>query len=350
MTEPFGIGIVGAGVIGAVHARAIADLDDGRVVAIAEPRADVGREFAATHGAVWVAGEDELLARPDVAIVVLATPSGLHAEQAVKAAAAGKHVVTEKPMATSVEDADRMIAACRAGNVALAVIFQNRFHRDAVRLKRAVAAGLLGRPVLGNAVVHWHRTRAYYAAGGWRGSWALDGGGALMNQSIHTIDLLQWVLGPVEQVAAETATLAHEIETEDTAAAVVRFAGGALGTIQGTTAAAVDHPTRLEIIGTTGRAVLQGSRLTVWEPEREIDDAELLTEQDLAALAGSEPDEPFGAAHLRQWRSIFSALRAGTPPPVTGPEAREAVAIIQAIYRSADDGRRVAIPVRAENG
>lgn len=345
MAERVGVGIVGAGVIGKVHAEALAGVDGARLVAVAEPRPEAGRALAEAHGAAWDADVDALLGRPGVDVVVLTTPSGLHAEQAVAAARAGKHVVTEKPMAITAAGADRMIAAARRAGVALAVVFQNRFHRDALRLKRAVDAGLLGRPILGSAVVHWRRTPDYYAAnGGWRGTLALDGGGALMNQSIHTIDLLQWILGPAAAVAGETATLAHAIEAEDTASAALRFAGGALGTIQGTTAADRDWPARVEIVGTGGRAVLEGARLAVWEADRAVDEAELLDERDRAWTEGSRPDERFGAAHARQWRAILAALAAGEEPPVPGPEARRAVDLILAIYESAASGRRVALP------
>jgi predicted dehydrogenase len=343
VSEPFGVAIVGAGVIGKTHAEAIASLADARLVAVAEPREEAGRALAEAHGAAWHADVAAALARPDVDVVNLATPSGLHADQTVQAAGAGKHVVTEKPMAIDLAGADRMIEACRAAGVALAVIFQSRFGRDAVLLKRAVEAGLLGQPVLGNAVVQWHRTQEYYDAGGWRGTWALDGGGALINQSIHTIDLLQWIVGPVESLSAQTAVLAHRIETEDTSAAALRFANGALGTIQGTTAAARDWPVRVEIVGTRGRAVLEGSRLTVWEADAPADEA-LLTPRDLELTAGYRPDEHFGAAHVRQLRAIFAALRAGEEPPVPGEEARQAVEIILAIYRSANSGEHVRLP------
>ena len=344
MIGRFGVGVVGAGTIGKLHAEAIAGLDGARVVAVAEPREEAGRELAGRHRAAWHATLEALLARPDVDIVVLATPSGLHPEQAVLAAAAGKHVITEKPMAITADGIERMIGACRAAGVTLSVIFQTRFTPDTLRLKRALDAGLLGRPVVGNAVVHWRRTPAYYAAsGGWRGTWALDGGGALMNQSIHTIDLLQWLLGPVESLAAQTATLAHPIEAEDTATAALRFASGALGTIQGTTTASRDWPVRVEIVGTEGRAVLEGGRLTVWAAERPAADA-LLTPRDREWTAGAHPDEPFGAAHGRQLRAVFAALRAGEPPPFPGEEARKAVDIILAIYRSAASGERITLP------
>jgi len=340
--EPFGVGIVGAGVIGQVHAAALGSVPGARLVAVADVVPEAARALAATHGVEAADSLDELLARPDVEVVILATPSGLHPDQAVAAAGAGRHIITEKPMAIDLAGIDRMTGAAREAGVHLAVIFQTRFQPDVLRLKRAVAAGLFGRPVAGNAIVHWHRSQAYYdASGGWRGTRALDGGGALMNQSIHTIDLLQWVLGPVERVSAETATLAHEMETEDTATAALRFRNGALGTIQGTTAAATDRPVRLEIVGTTGRAVLEGGALTVWEPERGVPAAELLDDADRAMSDGWVPGEPMGAGHARQLGRIFAALSRGDVPPVPGHEARAAVEIILSIYESARTGQRV---------
>ena len=331
----FGVGIVGAGTIGALHAREIRAIEEAEVVAVAEPREAVGRELAAEHGAGWHADAAGLLARPDVDVVVLCTPSGLHPEGAVAAARAGKHVITEKPMAITLEGADRMIEACREAGVTLSVIFQYRFNRDALRLKRALDAGLFGRTVLGNALVHWRRTQGYYEEkGGWRGTWALDGGGALMNQSIHAVDLLRWLLGPVESLCAYAQTLTHEIEAEDTATAALRFESGALGVVQGTTSTHKDYPIRVEIRGTEGGATLEGSRLVEWRPSR---DDEVLSPEERERFPDA-PDEPFGAAHGRQLREIFAALRRGLDPPLGGREAREAVEIILGIYRAARAG------------
>ena len=344
--DTFGVGIVGAGTIGAVHAGALDELQDARLVAVAEAREVTGRKLAETHGAQWHAGLGELLARPDVDVVVICTPSGLHPDQAVAAARAGKHVITEKPMATTLEGADRMIHACKEAGVTLTVIFQYRFNRDALRLKRAVEAELFGRPVLGNAFVHWLRTQAYYEErGGWRGTWALDGGGALMNQSIHAVDLLQWILGPVESICGYAETLAHDIEAEDTASVALRFASGALGTIQGTTSAHRDSPLRIEIRGTEGSATLEGSRLTVWQPGRE---EVILSARDRESLPESQENEPLGAAHRRQLEEIFAALREGREPPIPGEEARKAVEIVLGIYRSAASGERVTFPLEPE--
>ncbi len=347
MSNSVSVGIIGGGTIAAVHATAIGAIPDARLVAIADPQEAVGRTLADKHSAEWMSDASTLIARPDIDLVILATPSGLHADHAVVAAQAGKHVVTEKPMATTLADADRMTAAATAANGSLAVIFQNRFSRDAVLLKRAVDAGLFGRLIFGNAFVHWRRTQAYYdASEGWRGTWALDGGGALMNQSIHTIDLLQWMLGPVARITGETATLTHEIETEDTAAATVRFVNGALGAIQGSTSLGKDYPIRLDIVGTEGRASLSGGQLTTWEPNRDVDAREFLTPEDLAHTEGSGGEDPFGAAHERQLRAILAAIRDGKTPPVSGAEARKAIEIILAIYRSATDGAAVTLPVK----
>ncbi len=344
--DTFGVGIVGAGTIGAVHAGALDELQDARLVAVVAAREVTGRKFAEAQGTEWHARLVELLARPEVDVVVICTPSGLHPDQAVAAARAGKHVITEKPMAVTLEGADQMIRACREAGVTLSVIFQYRFNRDALRLKRAVEAGLFGRPVLGNAFVHWHRTQAYYGErGGWRGTWALDGGGALMNQSIHAVDLLQWILGPVESICGYAETLAHDIEAEDTASAALRFASGALGTIQGTTSAHRDSPLRIEIRGTEGSATLEGPRLTVWQPGRE---EEILSARDRESLPESQGDEPLGAAHRRQLKEIFAALREGREPPIPGEEARKAVEIILGIYHSAASAERVTFPLESE--
>ncbi|MDQ3525265.1 MAG: Gfo/Idh/MocA family oxidoreductase [Chloroflexota bacterium] len=343
MPDVIGIGIVGAGIIGQVHANALKDIDGARIVAVADPREDAGRSLADSHGAAWYSSYTDLLANDDVSLVILATPSGLHADQTVLAAQAGKHIVTEKPMAITADGLDRMIQATEEAGVELAVIFQNRLSADIIRVKRGVEAGMLGTTVFGNASVHWFRDQDYYGAnGGWRGTWELDGGGALMNQSIHTIDLAQWIMGGVASVSADIATLNHDIETEDTATATVRYNSGALGTIQGSTAAGKDWPVRVEIVGTGGKALIEGGRLVHWEGDSDLTD-DVLTAGDLAFVEGWTPGEPFGASHRRQLRLIIAALRDGDTPPVPAREARKAVDVILAIYKSAKHGQRVTI-------
>ena len=339
----FGVGIVGAGTIGNVHAAQLAGLEAAELVAVAEPREEAGRELARFHGAEWHPHLEGLLALDDVDVVALCTPSGLHVDGAVAAARAGKHVISEKPMAITLDGVDRMIRACREAGVTLSVIFQYRFNRDALRMKRALDAGLFGRPVLCNAFVHWHRTQSYYdEKGGWRGTWKLDGGGALMNQSVHAVDLLQWLLGPVESASGYAETLMHNIETEDLATAALRFESGAMGVIQGTTCNHQDYPLRVELRGSRGSATFEGMRLTGWYPSR---GEEILSEEELA-LFPEAVDESLGPAHGRQLRDIFGALREGREPPVPGEEARKAVEIILGLYRAARSGERISFPLR----
>ncbi len=343
MGQPLGVGIVGAGVIGNVHSKALQGIPDANVVAVAETREDAGRELADANGATWYASYTDMLNDPKVDVVIVATPSGMHPEQVSLAAEAKKHVITEKPMAITKAGLDRMLKAVDDNGVELAVIFQNRLSSDVLKVKRAVEAGMIGKPIVGSAHVHWKRTDEYYAAnGGWRGTWDLDGGGALMNQSIHTIDLLQWIMGGVSAISANIATLTHNIETEDTATASVVFRSGALGTIHGTTSCGKDWPVKVEILGTGGKVIIEGGRVTCWEGDSELTD-DLLTPMDRQFVEGWDPNEGFGIGHRRQLRLIFSSLRAGETPPVPGAEARKAVDIILAIYESAKSGTRVTL-------
>jgi predicted dehydrogenase len=311
------------------------------LVAVAEPREDAGRALAEEHAASWYTSLDHMLREADIDTVIVATPSGLHPDQVIAAARAGKHVITEKPMAITKEGIDGMIGACREAGVQLAVIFQNRLSADVRKVRRAIEQGYIGTPVLANGAVYWHRSQEYYDAnGGWRGTWALDGGGALMNQAIHTVDLLQWMMGGVASIQAHTATLGHDIETEDVASASFRFVNGALGSITATTCASKDYPVRIEIVGTKGRVTIENNAVTIWDADQPLDDL-LLTDEDHELVDGWEPGEQFGAAHQRQLRTIFRNLADETQPPVPGGEARMAVDIILGIYESNRSGNRI---------
>ncbi|MGC4191176.1 MAG: Gfo/Idh/MocA family oxidoreductase [Thermomicrobiales bacterium] len=341
MSRQIGVGLVGAGVIGSVHAEALSGVPNARLLAVAEPREAAGRDLATKYGIDWTSSYLDLLNRDDVEVVILGTPSGMHPDQAILAAQHGKHIITEKPMAITAEGATRMIDAAAQAGVHLAVIFQNRLSPDIFRVRRAIEAGALGKLVLGQGYVHWHRTQEYYDAnGGWRGTWALDGGGALMNQSIHTVDLLQFLMGGATAVQAMAATLTHDIETEDTAAAALSFRGGALGTIGVTTSTDKDRPVHIEIVGDQGKAVFDGNALVSWESEFALSD-DLLTDQDRELVRGWSTNEGFGGAHRRQQQAIFNALERGDTPPFPGSEARKAVDIILGIYESARTGKRV---------
>lgn len=341
MARTYRVGISGAGIIGTLHAQAIQELYNAEVVAVAEPRKEAADSFVTEYGGSAFSSLEDMLRDTDLDIVHVATPSGMHPEQVIKIAGAGKHVVTEKPMAITAEGATTMIEACQRAGVSLSVIFQNRTSRDVMKVKRAIEKGLLGQPILANGSVHWHRTDEYYSAnGGWRGTWKLDGGGALMNQGIHTVDLLQWYMDGIQDIQGFTGTLTHDIETEDTAAVAFRYGNGAMGTITATTSATEDAPVRIEIIGTKGRATIERNTLTRWYAEEELTD-DVLSDDDRFLTDGWEPDEPFHKGHVRQLGMIFRCLDQGDQPPVAGPDARKAVDIILGIYESSRTGKRV---------
>lgn len=336
MAHQFKVGISGAGVIGSIHADALSHIESATLVAVAEPRESAGREFATKYGCDFYLSYPEMLANADIDVVIVATPSGLHPDQVVLAAEYGKHVITEKPMAITDEGLNRMIQSTTDAGVQLAVIFQNRLSRDVFRVKRGLEQGAFGKPILANGIMYWHRDQAYYDAnGGWRGTWALDGGGALMNQAIHTIDILQWLMGGVQELKAFTATLNHTIETEDTAAATFVYENGALGSITATTCADQDYPLRIEIIGTNGRVTLEGTEITHWMGNIEPEDIELSAE-DEKLVEGWEVGERWGLSHQRQLGVIFDQIAAHTQPYVSGHDARKPVDIILSIYRDAN--------------
>ena len=243
-----------------MHAAAIATLPGARLVAVTDVAAGAAAAFAAARGCAAEPGLDQLLARPDVDVVCVCVPSGLHAEVGVRAALAGKHLVVEKPIDVTLAAADRLIEAARAAGVALTVISQHRFDPGLIELKRLLGDGALGRLVLAEASTKWYRTQAYYDSAAWRGTWAMDGG-SLMNQGIHYVDLLRWCMGPVTEVTAVCATQAHQVEVEDTALAIVRFGSGAVGTILSSTAAYPGFPQRLEITGTDGTVIVEDGRI-----------------------------------------------------------------------------------------
>jgi UDP-N-acetyl-2-amino-2-deoxyglucuronate dehydrogenase len=265
-TTKFGFGIVGCGMIANFHARAIADLRGAALVGCYSRRAEQAEKFAAEHGCQSHATLEAMLADPSIHLVTICTPSGAHLEPALAAARAGKHVIVEKPLEITLKRCDKMIDACAKRGVTLATIFPSRFHRSAGLLKQAAEAGRFGTITLAEAYVKWYRSQAYYDSGAWRGSWELDGGGALMNQAIHSIDLLSWLIGPVREIRAQTATLAHErIAVEDTAVATLQFASGALGVIEASTAAFPGYLKRVEIHGSTGSAAMEEEDIVAWD-------------------------------------------------------------------------------------
>jgi predicted dehydrogenase len=344
----YGWGIAGCGVIAPTHAAAVAALPNAHLVAVTDVVPEKAMAFAAEHGVAWDADLDALLARPDIDVVSVCVPSGLHADIGIRAAQAGKHLVVEKPIDVTVAAADRLLDAAASAGVRLTVIAQHRFDAGIRRLRELVDQGRLGRLVLGDAVVKWYRSQGYYDSGDWRGTWALDGGGALMNQGVHYLDLLCWIMGPVDEVTALCATQAHTIEVEDAALALLRFSSGAVGLLQATTAAYPGFPERLEVSGTGGSVIVEAG---------EIRAAELADEQEdigaygsvrrpppppAGATAAADPAGVASAPHRAQLADFLAALDSGGQPLVTGEQARAAVAVIRAVYDSARSGRPAA--------
>ena len=347
-----GFGIVGCGMISEFHAQAIAAIPGAKLVAAYDAVAERAEALAAKHGARAYRSLGAFLKAPNLEIVTIGTPSGAHAEPAVRAARAGKHLIVEKPLDVTLRRCDRIIAACAGAGVKLATVFPSRFAESSALAKQAVAAGRFGRLALGSAYIKWWRTQAYYDSGAWRGTWKLDGGGALMNQSIHAIDLLQWLMGPVESVVARAGCLAHErIEVEDTAAAVLGFASGALGVIEGSTAAFPGQHKRIELCGSAGSAIVEDEAIRQWQfaPEQPEDAAVRARFAEGTAAGGhSDPKAINFAGHQKQFEDFIRALETGSAPLVDCPEGRKSVEIILAIYKSARaGGRPVKLPLTA---
>lgn len=346
-----GFAIVGCGVIAPFHAQAISDLPNARLVAVIdldeERAAQRGAEFGVDHSTDLEA----VLRRPDVDAVCVCVPSGRHAEVGVRAALAGKHLVVEKPMDVTLEAAGRLIEACRASGVQLTVISQHRYDPGVRRLRELLDSGRLGRPILGDAVVKWYRTQEYYDSGGWRGTWALDGGGCLMNQGVHYVDLLQWMMGPVDRVFARFSTAAHQIDVEDVVVAALRFRSGALGSLEASTAVYPGLPERLEVTGTGGTVIVEAGSLRVCELKDEKGETSPYGGKlRPAAPPGGETGSADPAAishygHREQIREFLAAIATGSEPMLSGEEGRKPLEIVLAVYESARTGREVQLPL-----
>ena len=338
-------GIVGAGNIADVHTKSLAAASNAEPVVVYDTVRERAAALAARHG-IRAAGTLEELLAADIEAVTIATPSGLHSEAAVAAAKAGKHILCEKPLEVTVEKADRILRACEAGGVLLATVFQMRFTAAAQRMKRTVEEGRFGVPVFANAAVHWFRPKSYYAQATWRGTWALDGGGALMNQGIHTVDLLLHFAGAVAEVDARAMRRVHEaIEVEDTVAALIRFRSGAFGSLQASTACAPGFPVRIELLGTAGSAVMEDDRIVRWQFAEERPEDEEIRRQGAAgeglASGSSNPTAIQAEGHRRQIEELAAAIRTGAKLSATGVEGRRAVELVCAVYEAARSGKTV---------
>lgn len=348
-----GCAIVGCGMIAQFHVRALKEIPGAEVKALVSrsiENAQRLRDKEALDCTVTTRLQD-VLVRDDVDVVIVTTPSGAHMEPAIAAADHGKHVVVEKPLEITLERCDMIIEACDRNQVKLCTIFPSRFHDANVELKKAVEAGRFGRLTLGETTCKWWRSQQYYDEGGWKGTKALDGGGALMNQAIHNVDLLLWMMGPATHIAGFTATLAHErIEVEDTAVACLRFANGALGVIEATTSVFPGLPKTIGVHGDQGTVVIEQEDILRWDFAKALPEDEQIKERfakKIGASGGaSDPAAISHEGHRRQLADFFAAIAEGRPPLVDGREGRRSVEVILAIYRSTVTGSAVELPLQ----
>jgi predicted dehydrogenase len=346
MAKEYGFGVIGCGVISDTHCEAIALLPNARLVAVMDAVEAAAEKKAEQWGCEAHTELEALLARDDIDVVNVVVPSGLHARIGKQAAKAGKHVICTKPMDVTLEAIDELIVTCREAGVKLGATHQFRAYPTYKRIRAAISDGRLGRMLYADAFVPWHRAKEYYA-GSWRGTKALDGGGALMNQSIHYIDQLVWQMGEVAEVAGFAGRLTHDIEVEDCGTAAIRFRSGAQGIIQGTTCTYKGMPARLEVHGEKGNVAVVGDEVQLWDVEGEEVEYNLTAGRETAS---SDPRKGMIGlaveAHVEQIGDLLRAVEEGREPELNGIEARRAVELILAIYRSSEEGRVVELPLK----
>jgi UDP-N-acetyl-2-amino-2-deoxyglucuronate dehydrogenase len=362
--EKVRFGILGCGVIGPHHARAISGLEGAELVAVADVVPELADELAGEYGCSSHSSLGEMLSGVELDAVCVCTPSGMHAGDAIAALEAGKHVVIEKPVDVTLEAADRLLGVQRATGGKVAVVSQHRFDAATLAVHRAISTRQFGRLTTGSAEVRWWRSQSYYDSGGWRGTWELDGGGVLINQAIHSIDLLQWLMGSVVEVYAYTGLLAHErIEVEDTAVAILKFESGALGTIVATTAAYPGLTARIAVHGDKGSAVIDDDELVYFHAagvgkEAEAygggeNQAERVMEEygggSRRPGAGADPGS-LSMAHRDQIADFVRAVKEEREPSINVEEGRKPLAIIAGIYESARTGGPVRIEKWKQSG
>jgi UDP-N-acetyl-2-amino-2-deoxyglucuronate dehydrogenase len=343
-TRDFRVAVVGCGRISDNHLAAIARIDGLALAAVCDVVEERARTAGERHGAPWYTSYDRMLAEAPCDVVTVATPSGLHPQHGIAAARAGRHVISEKPMAISLAGADALVQACDAAGVQLFVVKQNRLNPAIQLLKRAVDKQRFGRLYMANCTVRWTRPQEYYEQAPWRGTWEFDGG-AFMNQASHYVDLIQWLAGPVESVVAKTATLARRIETEDSGAAVLKFRSGALGVLEVTM---LTYPRNLEgsitLLGETGTVKIGGTavnRVEQWTFAQPDPDDELI------AGATTSPPNVYGFGHEGYYRNVLAVLRGEAQADTDGRAGRKSLELILGIYESAKTGREVPLPLRA---
>ena len=332
-------GILGCGNISRTHVHGITHSEGAALVAVCDEVSEKGQKLAEEASVPAFSNLDEFLKEVDA--VVIALPSGLHADYAVRAADQGKHILTEKPLDITLANGLRMVEACEAAGVKLSCISQHRFSRDMKRLYEAAQGGELGDLIQGDSYTKWFRSQGYYDSAGWRGTWAMDGGGCLMNQGVHYVDMIQWVMGGVKSVQARVRTAAHSIEVEDQAIAMVEYYNGALGVIQGSTSAYPGMSERVEVHGTKGTVVIEGDRAKIWAV-KDIAEQEPFGAAVTLGKDHNLDDDPttsnWNETHRLQIQDFTNAIRENRDPFITGRAALEPLKVILAIYESSHRG------------
>jgi predicted dehydrogenase len=342
--DKVGFAIAGSGMGAVTHAVELQHIEGAELVAVSSRSEDRARQFAESYGAKrWYSDYRRLLDDKDVDVVVIVTPNGLHLEHAAAAAEAGKHVVVEKPLETTVERAWEIVQTCRKHGVMLSVIYQMRFCKASQRIKQAIDAGLFGKLILCDAIDKEYREPAYYANDPWRGDRVMAGGGCLTLQSTHLIDLMQWFMGPVDKVFAKQRTAVHDIEVEDLVIAMLTFRNGAIGTITSSTGIFPAHKHLVEVNGENGSAIMNGEYddLLFWELKGSDDKTDFPPDFKLSDI--TDPHFYPTLRHRYQLIDIVDAIKRKRPPAITGEEGMKAMIIKQAIYESAKAGREIEV-------
>ena len=340
--KSIGFGIIGTGAIAAHHAKSIQQLDDCHLVAVLSSSTKRAAKAATTFSVPAYDNLDEFLKEEDIEVVCICTASGEHLGPTLAAAKAGTHVITEKPLEIDLERADLMISACRSYGVKLGCIFQNRFKPDYLKVKEAVQKESLGKLIMGNAYIKWYRHEDYYSSSDWKGTLRGDGGAALINQGIHTIDLLLDIMPGVESVYGQVRTAVHKIEGEDIAASVLNFQNGALGSIEGGTSLFPGYPERLEIFGEKGSIILEGGKIIHWNISNGEKLEKDLQEHDLTSA--SDPMSIDFKFHMLQIKDMIDAIKEDREPAVNGESARKSLELILAIYKSSKENKVIRLP------
>lgn len=344
--DSIGFGVIGCGSIGPTHAEAITAVAGAHLVCCCDLIEEKAKALAEKYGVEYTTDMGELLTRDDLQAVSVCTPSGRHHTHAIKAAEAGKHILCEKPLDITLQAIDEMIQAAAENNVKLAGVFQSRTNPDSIKVREAVRSGKLGKLVLGDCYQKFFRAHTYYASAGWRATWEWDGGGCLMNQGVHGIDLTQWIMGKVARVNAHCRRLTRNIAVEDSAVALVEYVNGALGVLEGTTSISPGRGTRLEINGNDGSIVLDNGKIVSWDMEGE----ESVEAEAEGQGTAADPLALTATGHQAHVEDLCAAIRENRPPAISGQEARHAVEIIKSIYLSSrEGGATVELPLSYED-